>query len=711
MKVSLRTVLLAVLLALVSGTVLVQAITGYLTSQATAHDLTFKVLDQTALAIDQQVRGLLLKADHHGIFTQRQFETNDLKFDDRASLARYFLRFMECFPEITGVFLGTEARGECLGVSRNDEGELRIWELRFNPGTDKLEIREYERGDFPGRPARVDLDGDRADTRQRPWYVDARKTGHQVWSRVYPFFRFSGVATVPGITCATPIYDNGTLAGVLGIDIRLDKLCGFLQTVRVGVGGIPFVVEVRSDGVRHVIAHPNPNILLRATLEGTDGSGAELVSPDEISDRRVTALMAAVPAEVGATAGPRSAQVRFRENGVPYLGVYHLLTGANLPNWLVCTIIPEDEVLARAWADSRLAAAVGASVLLAAVLLSLIVSRQITRPMIRLVEETRAVGNFRVEPRAPIPTRLTEVDHLAKAMEQMKTSLRSFGKYVPADLVRHLLASGKEARLGGESRLMTIFFCDLANFTTISESLSPQELVEALGEYFRILSEEIAAAGGTVDKFIGDAVMAFWGAPAEKTDHAAAACLCALACQRRLEELRMSWKAQNRPLLAARIGINSGPVVVGNIGSEQRFNYTVIGDAVNVASRLEGLNKYYRTSICLSEETYRAAAGAVIARPIDRVSVKGKSTPTLVYEVLASAADPDGDAVRLAELHERGLDYYQRREWAAAIAAFEEVLRLRPGDGPATELLRRCRQYELEPPGPDWNGMHRMESK
>jgi adenylate cyclase len=711
MKVSFRTMLLVVLLVLVSGSVLAQAVSGYLTSQATAHDLTFKVLDQTSLAIDQQVRGLLKRANDQGNYSRRRFETKALRLDDRIGLEGDLLRFMESFEDITGVFVGTEARGECLGVSRSDDGELRIWELRYNSATRKLEIREYVPSDFPDRPVRVDLDGDRADSRRRPWYIDARNTGVQTWSQVYPFFQFSGVATVPGITCATPLYENGELAGVLAIDIRLNRLCDFLRELRIGLQGFPFIVEVRSDGVRHVIAHPNPNILLRATREATDSQGAELVSPDEISDRRVTALMAALPASVAGTTGPSSAQVRFRQDGIPYLGVYRVLTGTDLPTWLLCTVIPEEEVLARARADTQLAAAVGASVLLAAGLLSLVVSRQITRPLVRLVEETKAVGHFQVEARTPVPTLLTEVDHLASATEQMKAGLRSFGKYVPTDLVRRLLASGKEARLGGESRVMTIFFCDLASFTSLSESLSPQELVEALSEYFRILSEEVTAAAGTVDKFIGDAVMAFWGAPIRSTDHAAAACLCALACQRRLAELQTSWKARNLPPLAARIGINTGPVIVGNIGSEQRFNYTVIGDAVNVASRLEGLNKYYGTAICLSEETYRAAAGVVVARALDRVSVKGKSTPTLVYELLAATADAAGDAVRLAELHERGLAHYQRREWPAAIARFEEVLHLRPGDGPATELLRRCQLYQSEPPGPDWDGLHRMDSK
>jgi adenylate cyclase len=708
MKLSFRTMLLVVLLVLVSSTVVTQAVTGYLTSQATAHDLTLKVLDQTSLTIDQQIRGLLLEANHHGTYTRRMLQSREIPFDDRSRLARYLLNFMESFPEITGVFLGTEAHGECLGVSRTDQGTLRVWELRRNPPRNRLEIREYERGDFPDRPLRVDLNGDRADSRQRPWYIDARNAGRQTWSRVYPFMLFSGVTTVPGITCATPLYDDtGKFAGALGIDIRLDKLCDFLQKLQVGERGFPFVVEIRPDGTRSVIAHPDQQILLRTTA---GGAGAELLSPDEIGDRRVTAFMAKV-GTVSETAEAKSTAVRFRAGNSHYLGAYRVLAGPDLPTWLLCTVIPEEEILARARADSRLAAEIGAGILLAAVLISLFASRRFTRTLERLVDETKAVGRFQVEASAPIPTMLAEVDHLARATEQMKASLRSFGKYVPADLVRQLLAGGVEARLGGQNRVLTILFCDLANFTTLSESLSPSQLVEQLGDYFRVLNDEVTASGGTVDKFIGDAVMAFWGAPLNKPDHAAAACRCALICQRRLAELRTIWKRQGKPLLFGRIGINTGPVVVGNIGSEQRLNYTVIGDAVNVASRLEGLNKFYGTSICLSEETFLAANGTVLARPIDRVSVKGKSTPTFVYELIALSSDADADLRRLTELHERGLEHFYRQEWAAAITAFEEVVRIRGEDGPATEMLRRCREFQREPPGPDWNGLRQMESK
>jgi adenylate cyclase len=712
MKFPFRDVLLTLLGVLVLSTVISLGVSGYWTAHATAQDLTVKVLEQTSLVVDRQIQGLLLKADRQGEFTGRMFQAKALRLHDADGLARYFRTLMETFPELTGVFVGTEPDGECLGLSRLTGNRLMVWELRKNRAVDRLEIREYAPDDFPAKPSRVDVEGNLADCRRRPWYVDARRAGRQTWSRVYPFFMFHNVETVPGVTSATPLYDDaGKLTGVLAIDIRLDKLSDFLRTVGVGAAGFTFVVEILPDGTRHVIAHPDSEKLLRAVPGQAGAAAVELMPAEDIGDPRVPAFLARVPAGVDAATSPGATPVRFLAGGTPYLGTYRALDVPGLPRWLLCTVIPEDEVLARANAETRLAFLIGIGVLLVAALISYLVSRHFARSLVRLVRETEAVGRFQVEAREPVPSLLLEVDQLARATEQMKTSLRSFGRYVPADLVRQLLASGAEARLGGANRVLTIFFCDLADFTAISESLTPQQLVEQLGEYFHAFTEEVAASGGTVDKFIGDAVMAFWGAPVEGPDHAAAACRCALGCQRRLAGLRAVWKEQGRPLLFARIGINTGPVVVGNIGSARRFNYTVIGDAVNVASRLEGLNKFYGTSICVSEETFWAAGGAVAARPVDLVSVKGKSAPILVYELLGLTADTGAGAERLAEIHGRGLECYRRREWAAAIAEFEEVVRLRPGDGPAAEMLRRCHTFQREPPGADWDGVNRMDSK
>jgi adenylate cyclase len=236
--------------------------------------------------------------------------------------------------------------------------------------------------------------------------------------------------------------------------------------------------------------------------------------------------------------------------------------------------------------------------------------------------------------------------------------------------------------------------------------------VEHLGEYLQAMSAQVQAVGGTVDKYIGDSIMAFWGAPDPHADHALAACTAAVRNQQLLRQLREKWRGEGKPPFSARIGINTGEVVVGNIGSAARMNYTVIGDAVNLASRLEGLNKFYGTEILISESTYEEAREGIVARPLDWVSVKGKTEAVLVYELLGLKGESPGDEVEeLAALFAGALAQYRRQSWTEAAGLFEKVLERKPEDAPAREMLRRCRDYQAQPPPADWDGVHRMKEK
>jgi adenylate cyclase len=296
-----------------------------------------------------------------------------------------------------------------------------------------------------------------------------------------------------------------------------------------------------------------------------------------------------------------------------------------------------------------------------------------------------------------------EIEMMNVALAKMKGGLRSFAQYVPRDLVRAVLASGQEAALSGEVRQLTVYFSDLAGFTTLAESKAPDELVHFLGEYLDDMSTIIAGERGTVDKYLGDGIMAFWGAPQPLADHAARACAAALRCQKRLAE----YAARGTPL-HTRIGIATGDVLVGNIGSTERMNYTVMGDTANLASRLEGLNKQFGTSLMISEGTFEAAKDKIVARPLDVVAVKGKSQGVRVYALLALASDtgPELDAARaLAADATAALDAYLARDFAAAIAACDRILARTPGDKPAKTLRDRATGLVAAPPPMEWSGI------
>jgi adenylate cyclase len=523
-----------------------------------------------------------------------------------------------------------------------------------------------------------------------------------------------GEPQVPGLSCVTPIYRrDGSLQAVFSATFDLEALCLFLQSLHASRRGYAFVIEFRADGSRRVIAHPDAEILVRDVRQTGRRDIADLAPAEAIDDPHVAAFLDQLPAGFHPSdlGDERMVPITFAEGKERYLGSYRCLSTRETPDWLICVLIPESDVLERVKQHSRQTIFLGLCVLSLAIVISLLVSRRVARALEKIAGEAAAVGRLDVQPRPVVHSLVAEVDRVAVAIEDMKTGLRSFGKYVPVDLVRSFLTSSREADLGGEERIVTISFCDVANFTTISEGLTPPALVAQVSEYLGALSTAILQTGGTVDKYIGDAIMAFWGAPAVHPQHALAACTAALQNRSRLEELRHKWKAEGKPLFYCRTGIHTGPVIVGNIGSSVRLNYTIIGDAVNLASRLEGLNKLYGTDILISETTYAEAGHAVVARPIDWVSVKGKSEAVLVYELLGLYGEVPAESTDLVELYAQALVRYRSQDWPAAIALLEKVLAIRPEDSPARLMISRCQRYQSEPPGPAWDGVCRVTTK
>ncbi len=295
---------------------------------------------------------------------------------------------------------------------------------------------------------------------------------------------------------------------------------------------------------------------------------------------------------------------------------------------------------------------------------------------------------------------------------EKRRARETFGRFLAPAIVDEVLAKEGGIRLGGEKRVLTVLFADVRGFTTISEKLDPHVLLELLNEYLTPMTDIIVSGHqGTLDKYIGDAIMAFWGAPREQPDHALRACRAALAMIDRLATLRAKWKAQGLPDVDVGIGVNTGPMSVGFVGSQDRFyNYTVLGDAVNLASRLEGANREYGTRVILGPTTHELVKGAVVARELDLVRVKGKREPVQIYELLALQPAPSALAA-FAERFGWGLSAYKAQRWDEAIARFREADHLRGGDPPSRAYVERCETMRREPPGPEWDGVFEMKTK
>ena len=332
----------------------------------------------------------------------------------------------------------------------------------------------------------------------------------------------------------------------------------------------------------------------------------------------------------------------------------------------------------------RLIVGLAVGAVLAALASAALARSVIAAPLSRVVGEIRHVESFALELVRRHPSRLKEIASLSGAIAEMAAGLSAFRKFIPADLVRSLLRQGVEAKPGGSIQELSVMFIDIAGFTGLSERMGDR-VVPLLSRYLDLASEAIVANGGTIDKFIGDAVMAFWGAPQPQSDHALLCCRAALACRRAIEDSDLV-DDEGQPL-QIRIGVNSGRMLVGSIGSELRLNYTVIGDAVNVASRLESANKSYGTKILIGEETARLTRGAIATREVDSIAVYGRERELAVYE-LVGLAEELGVSQRPSWIahYERGLAKYRARDLAGAILDFEAVLRERHQDQPAEDI-------------------------
>jgi adenylate cyclase len=299
-------------------------------------------------------------------------------------------------------------------------------------------------------------------------------------------------------------------------------------------------------------------------------------------------------------------------------------------------------------------------------------------------------------------------------LEQEKSFIRNaFSHYLSTDVINELIEDPDKLELGGEKKYMTAMFTDVQGFSSISEELDPTDLVKLLNAYLTEMSNIILDLRGTIDKYEGDAIIAFFGAPVSYEDHATRACQAAVRMKKIEQRLNEHFIDNNLSPTAVftRIGINTGEMVVGNMGTKQKMDYTIMGNSVNLASRLEGVNKQYGTWSLISEETYNAGGGDFTVRKMDRVRVVNIKEPVRLYELIDEKSETTADTLEAVELFHRGLELFEERQWDEAIAEFRKAQKILPGDGPSDVFIKRCQGYQKKPPPSTWDGVFNLSMK
>ena len=375
-------------------------------------------------------------------------------------------------------------------------------------------------------------------------------------------------------------------------------------------------------------------------------------------------------------------------------------------------LAPSDEVFAEVnerMRRSLIIAAIGIGI---GLVIAWLVAHNISKPIRLLTNEAFQMRTFDLSDRPLVRSRIVEVERLSQAVQTLKRAMADFGRYVPTQLIRRLVSGEMTAEIGGERREVTLLFTDIADFTSISEDMDPTTLMQEVSEYLAEASRTLIEHGATIDKYIGDAIMAMWNAPVDQENHVELACRAVLKTAAAIDSLNERRTAEGRPPFRTRFGLHVGEVVVGNVGSDERMNYTALGETVNLASRLEGLNKQLGTDILVSEAVMGTLSEEFVARPVDMVRVKGTTHPVRVFELVSPGqyTKGEGDQSHLESWRACYSSYTDRR-WADAVADFDRHIQEFPNDSVAKVLRTRAVVYQDSPPPEDWDGVFDAQMK
>lgn len=528
----------------------------------------------------------------------------------------------------------------------------------------------------------------------RPWYQQAVAKKKPVWI-TYNFMSVGTQAAQLGVTSAFPIYDaEGKLQGVLGIDMLLGAISRYVENIELTENSFIFVVDLAGNLMAAHAKHKNIAALNKVT-EITAANIPWIEEAFNVFHQKHDHLFA------------------YSFDGKDYIAASEKILDVKSDSpWFVAIITPVDDIVAPLRKNILISFGFVLFTLLLGVVMASIFSSSLSRPIKNLAKDADWISQLQLENIQYLFSRIKEISNMADAFMRMKNTLYSFQRYMPVALIKKLIISDKVATVGGEEKELTLLFTDIQDFTELSEIFDPEKLMQYLSEYFQSITKIIIETYGTVDKYIGDGVMAFWGAPIDDTDHVLHACQAALRIQKALQQLNLKWCQENKPVLVTRLGINTGWVVVGNVGSDDKLNYTSLGDPVNLASRLEGLNKVYDTSIIVSEFIYEKIKDKFKCRLLDRVAVKGKKRSVYIYELLdeVTFAEPDLDLNQYNQDFYRAFAVYERGDWTTALQLFNKLDKIYPDDHVIKIFIDRCSKFSVNPPQ-EWKGIWVMEEK
>lgn len=612
--------------------------------------------------------------------------SSDLIGDDYGAIPNHeeiwkdLWQFLIKTPSLQSIFIA-DPQGSYVQVRREPKLATRIIDRsRARDGQPPLETWLYRDADYNIIGSKTKLPT--FDPRIRPWYKGTQAEHKNYWTPVYVFT----TAQTPGISVTYPITNTaGELTGVVSANTPLHALSEFVSRQHVSEHGLVFIVNQEEE----LIAFPD---VARTTVKDEVSGKLRL---GRIDDLQTEWIKQAYRSYLGSGETRNSYEV----GGKRYLSQVFPLDGAYADGWNIVIAMPEADLLGSVTELFWISLFVGLLISLVSLGGIFIIARVISHQIEQLTGQMAYIDTFELDKISGVDSHIREIQTMNDSLMKSVTTIRAFAKYVPAQLVRQLLDRGEEIRVGGKEAELTLMFSDIEGFTGISERLGSDQVMEHLSDYFDHLTRIVRHEKGTVDKYIGDSLMAFWGQPIPLENGPYLACRAALRCVAELELANREWQAAGKPVMITRIGIHTGEVTVGNVGSHDRLNYSAVGDNVNVASRLEGVNRDYGTRVVISASTYQYIKDQFLCRSLDRVRVKGRSEPIRIYELLAEHGGPaeqqlDADTLHYYAEYERAYAAWEDGNSALAVQILDHIAADKPArladDKPAKLLRERC---------------------
>ncbi len=667
---SLRFTLLSIFIVLYLLTAVLTLAVRYAAFSDEVGYISRSLMKQASTSVYREVSSEINPIEVQGAFTAKLIEKGVVS-ENRQELTPYLFNLVSIMPLVRSAFWADED-GNFILVRKESDGTITT-ETLWRQGANINSAVNQTRDGKIRRLVKSSIDND-MDPRKSPWYTTARSTKAISWIDVYHY-----IVAKNGITLSVPIIDkNGNVVSALGLLVSLEYLTDAVSNQKVARNGSAFIVsnDERLIAYPHrapfpAAAHPDDDNLLNIHVSALPLIDQSLDTYKKTLDEYLTVHYA----------------------GQDYLVSYMPVKDLGSIHWLIGVIVPKSDFTGFIQRLNRDSFFVWAGIMAVGIILLSIFVSYIVKPIKLLVKETKNIRDFNLDAEINIQSRLKEVNSLKNSLNSMKRGLKHFQKYIPKILVHQLIETGQDMQIGGVKKNLVVMFSDIENFTTIAGNVDPQQLMAQVCEYFEIVTSIIIEEKGTIDKYIGDAVMAFWGAPLVESDPCAHAAKAALRCQTRLVELNKAWRERGWPVFVTRIGIHMGDAIVGNVGSSERLSYTALGDTINITNRLEGINKNYNTKIIVSDTVYAEIKDKFILREVDSVLLKGITHPMNVYELLGDNMQEikfDIEAFRVE--FELGLQTLHQGKHALALEHFNKCLRIYPDDYLVPKFIQQCQE-------------------